>query len=94
MGAEYLVLWLRVKTQIAPIDEGCGMDFTGDRTDELHAVDQPSSLSTAGLPIRWEPSRFGRFPVLPVRLGSQNGWVLDPNRTYRARPNRGDRFTD
>jgi hypothetical protein len=27
VGVEYLVLWLKVKTQIVPIDEGCGMDF-------------------------------------------------------------------
>jgi hypothetical protein len=26
-GSEYMVLWMEVKTQIAPIHEGYGMDF-------------------------------------------------------------------
>jgi hypothetical protein len=28
VGAEYLVLWLRITNQIVPIDEGCAMDFS------------------------------------------------------------------
>jgi hypothetical protein len=28
VGVQYLVLWFRVETQTAPIDKGCGIDFT------------------------------------------------------------------
>jgi hypothetical protein len=31
---KYLVLWLKVKNQITPIDEGCGKDFFQGYTTE------------------------------------------------------------